>query len=340
MSMAELAVQVRNMGFLGHPVVDLTGLKGKFDFSFTLTLPGQRAAHGPADPDRPRDISVFDALDKDLGLKLEAVKHPVTMLVIDKSVVAAADAMDATPLTKKAAQFEVAEIHATKPGTTPGRRVLPSGQAEMANQSLAAILQTALNVEADRIVGLPKWAETDHYDIAAKAPLNQLNFDTLPIMLLGLIRERFKLETHEADSPITVYGITVSKKGLKLKASAGTARSSCKASAAEGKKVLTCENTTMAEFADKLRAQAPAYIDHAVVDLTGLKDAYDFSFAWTVKSHGAPQAGVTEGVASDPNGSITIFEVLEKELGLKLELTKHPMPAVVIDRLERTPTEN
>jgi uncharacterized protein (TIGR03435 family) len=101
----------------------------------------------------------------------------------------------------------------------------------------------------------------------------------------------------------------------------------------------------MAQFVDKLPAQAPAYINHAVVDLTGLTGAYDFAFAWTVKGRlatgqsGADASG-TAPVASDPTGDVTVFEAIEKDLGLKLELAKHPMPVVVVDHVERTPTEN
>ena len=44
--------------------------------------------------------------------------------------------------------------------------------------------------------------------------------------------------------------------------------------------------------------------------------------------------------ASDPNGSVTLFEAIEKQLGLKLEATKRPVPVFVIDHAEQKPTEN
>jgi uncharacterized protein (TIGR03435 family) len=43
--------------------------------------------------------------------------------------------------------------------------------------------------------------------------------------------------------------------------------------------------------------------------------------------------------ASDPTGSSTIFKTIEKQ-GLKLERTKSPVEMLVVDRLEKSPTEN
>jgi uncharacterized protein (TIGR03435 family) len=53
---------------------------------------------------------------------------------------------------------------------------------------------------------------------------------------------------------------------------------------------------------------------------------------------GTPDAGVPS--ASEPTGVLTIFEAVEKQLGLKPELHKRPMPVTVIDHIEHKPTEN
>jgi uncharacterized protein (TIGR03435 family) len=44
--------------------------------------------------------------------------------------------------------------------------------------------------------------------------------------------------------------------------------------------------------------------------------------------------------AADPGGGYTIFEAVEKQLGLKLETQKRPLQVIVIDHIERKPTEN
>jgi uncharacterized protein (TIGR03435 family) len=82
-----------------------------------------------------------------------------------------------------------------------------------------------------------------------------------------------------------------------------------------------------------------------VLDSTGIEGRWDFALTYVrsiVSGSGgevAQGAGATP-VASDPGGGLTIFEALEKQLGLKLESQKRPMTVTVIDRLEQKVTEN
>ncbi len=106
MTMKQLAPQLKLMGFLDRPVVDLTGLEKPFDFAMTLTLPGQRKKPTETDPDRPPDVSVFEAVDKNLGLKLELQKHPIPVLVIDNVSKPALDNATGASSVKKPVEFE------------------------------------------------------------------------------------------------------------------------------------------------------------------------------------------------------------------------------------------
>jgi uncharacterized protein (TIGR03435 family) len=94
---------------------------------------------------------------------------------------------------------------------------------------------------------------------------------------------------------------------------------------------------------------AAGYIDHAVIDSTGLEGGWDFVLTWTGRrafpngggrggETGQPAAGAV--AATDPTGALTFFEAVERELGLKLEIRKHPMPILVIDHVEQRPTDN
>jgi uncharacterized protein (TIGR03435 family) len=76
---------------LGHPVSDKTELKGVYDFKLQFTpddrlqstsplAPNARLPEPPADSNAP---SLFDALQEQLGLKLESGKGPVEIIVID-----------------------------------------------------------------------------------------------------------------------------------------------------------------------------------------------------------------------------------------------------------------
>ncbi len=65
----------------GRYVVDRTGLAGAWDFDLTFAQEGRGGPNAPAaDPDAP---SLFTAVQEQLGLKLEATKAPVEVLVID-----------------------------------------------------------------------------------------------------------------------------------------------------------------------------------------------------------------------------------------------------------------
>jgi uncharacterized protein (TIGR03435 family) len=63
-------------GQVGRPVVDMTGLAGNYSFVVYFTPEGPNSADGS-------EPSIFGALQEQLGLRLEARKGPVELLVID-----------------------------------------------------------------------------------------------------------------------------------------------------------------------------------------------------------------------------------------------------------------
>lgn len=44
--------------------------------------------------------------------------------------------------------------------------------------------------------------------------------------------------------------------------------------------------------------------------------------------------------AADPNGAVSFYEAVSKELGLKLVKEKRPEPVLVIDHIDDQPTPN
>jgi uncharacterized protein (TIGR03435 family) len=65
-------------GAMDRPVVDQTGLTGRYDFSLNWTLD---SLHATNDPNAPPGI--FTAIQEQLGLKLQAAKAPAEVVLID-----------------------------------------------------------------------------------------------------------------------------------------------------------------------------------------------------------------------------------------------------------------
>jgi uncharacterized protein (TIGR03435 family) len=205
-TMKFLAQQIRWMAFLDRPVVDLTGLTGSYDITLTLTPPGQRRRATGTDADQPQYVSAFDAVDK-LGLKLEAQKQPVSVIVVDHINQTPTDnPASVTSSKSKTTEFEVSDVRVSKPGATGNRRILPSGRIELTADTLKFMLRFALNVDDDRIIGAPKWIDTDKFDVIAQpAAASDVTPETLPLMLKALLADRFKLVTHEEEQSVPVY---------------------------------------------------------------------------------------------------------------------------------------
>ncbi len=91
-----------------------------------------------------------------------------------------------------------------------------------------------------------------------------------------------------------------------------------------------CHNLTGPAIADNLRTMVTDYVDHDAVDATKLEGSFDFELEWT------PRAAL----AAKGADGISLFDALEKQLGLKLELRNIPMPALAVERVNRKPTPN
>ncbi len=88
-SMTQLANALA--AFVGRIVFDRTELPGNFDFTLKWTpdqIPAgleRKAAAMNLPPIDPNGPSIFTALQEQLGLKLDAVKGPINVLVVDRA---------------------------------------------------------------------------------------------------------------------------------------------------------------------------------------------------------------------------------------------------------------
>jgi len=70
-----------------------------------------------------------------------------------------------------------------------------------------------------------------------------------------------------------------------------------------------------------------------VMDETGLTGRYDFKIHFQ-----SVRRATDAGVPSDP--APTVLNAVEEQLGLKLESATRSFPGLIIDSIERDPTEN
>ena len=68
--------------YLNQPIVDATGLTGKYDFDLKWTA-DETQAYARDEAAEPGGPSLFAAIQEQLGLKLEPAKGPVEVIVID-----------------------------------------------------------------------------------------------------------------------------------------------------------------------------------------------------------------------------------------------------------------
>jgi uncharacterized protein (TIGR03435 family) len=73
------------------------------------------------------------------------------------------------------------------------------------------------------------------------------------------------------------------------------------------------------------------FLGEVVVDKTAIDGVYDFEFRWTNDDQ-AP--------AGDAETAPTLFTALQETLGLRLQRQKVPVEMIVVDHVERVPTEN
>jgi uncharacterized protein (TIGR03435 family) len=109
-------------------------------------------------------------------------------------------------------------------------------------------------------------------------------------------------------------------------------------------RLLTCQNISMEQFAQMLPTVAGGYTRVPALDKSGLQGGYDFTlnFSPIEQVQGPrPEAGAANaGVAIDPTGALSLLDAVRRQLGIKLEETKRPVPVLVIDSLNETPTDN
>jgi len=233
--------------------------------------------------------------------------------------------------------FEVASI---KPNTSGERwetvSPLSGGRLTAKNVTVEWIVRTAYRLEPFQIAGLPAWANSERFDVLAKAADSAATIDQIRPMLQTLLADRFQMTVHRETKDLPIYTMTAAKNGPKL-TKAKTAdcsdptRSPCGGFRIFKRSQMWGNTVTVKQFA----AELTFMMQRSVVDKTGIQGLYDIRVEWTPE-HFGPEPG-TEVKPDEANP--TLFTAMQEQLGLKLQSDKGPVETVVIERVAR-PTEN
>lgn len=260
-------------------------------------------------------------------------------------------------------QFEVASIKpALSPAESRARGLPPAanridpGRYEV-TRPLQYLIHTAYRLEYYQKITGPDWLNTTFFQIQAKLS-DGAGEEQLPDMLRALLAGRLKLAAHMETSEEPVYILTTGKDGPKLKEAgpeagpaskwtpgtggrraivrSGTANGWLAYSEWNGVILMEANKISMPDLVQNLSRE----LNLPLLDKTGLTGMYEISIPvpgeWIRSA--MPGRYRNPESASDPAG-VNMTKSLER-LGLKLDKSKAPVGRLIVDHVEKVPTEN
>jgi uncharacterized protein (TIGR03435 family) len=196
----------------------------------------------------------------------------------------------------------------------------PTNRFYAHSMPLSALIGMAYEVDGKNITGEPNWLDSQHYDVDARVEGDrQLTYEEIKPLLQDLLAQRFHLVVHQSTKMTSGYAMIVGKGGAKLQASSEGVQQHAQV-LPNGFQVWHMDAKGIATVVS-IPAGGP------VADKTGLTGTYDVKLSY------APP--------NDPSSNLpSFFTALQEQLGLKLESDKVPVEMLVIDHVDKIPTEN
>jgi uncharacterized protein (TIGR03435 family) len=224
--------------------------------------------------------------------------------------------------------FEVATIKASGPTSPPiSIRRLPGGRLVTSNTPLAMLIQWAYQLDEGRLLGVPKGLDSIRFDVVAKAPEQEPVAGRMQLMMRALLAERFKLVVHHETRELTAYTLVTDTGGPKVSALSTAEPPGPNPFRMNEPGTLSGRRVTADMLANVLSNQ----LGRPVRNITGFSGAFDFALRW------APDNAVA---TADVQDRPTLFTAIREQLGFRLVAEKTSLDVVVIDHVERTPTDN
>jgi len=228
--------------------------------------------------------------------------------------------------------FEAASVKPSPEGPGHSGWHTRTGYLVLQNQNLRTMVATAYRLTEDRVLGGPKWIDSDRYNVEARAA-GPADDPELLVMLQNMLAERFQVKLHREQKELSGYLLATVKGRLKIEPDPPDPNNPNAGSKSHGSRGrLEAQRISM----DKLTEILSRQLGVPVVDKTDAKGVYTFTLEWTPEPR--RPAASDSLVATEPAGP-TLFDALAQQLGLKLESKKIRAEVIILDQAQK-PTEN
>jgi uncharacterized protein (TIGR03435 family) len=240
--------------------------------------------------------------------------------------------------------FEVASVKPNDSGSrASSSSTMPGGGFRATNITLRLLILTAYRLKGFQLIGGPDWLDSARFDIAARAPENTTQDQTL-LMLRTLLEERFKFAAHGETKEQQVYALVPVRIDGTLGPKIKRSTLDCTATPSSqgcGMNTNTTSNSGMMKgggrsLSDLAGALGNFIVNRMVIDRTGLTGTYDFELSWTPDLQSTSLDGPPAASTAD---APSIFTTVQEQLGLRLDSQRGSVEFLVIDSLQR-PSEN
>jgi uncharacterized protein (TIGR03435 family) len=218
------------------------------------------------------------------------------------------------------------------------------------NASIQDLIRRAWNIKPFQIAStIP--IDRDRFDVVARLPADSSR-EEFRAMFQNLLMDRFALKTHMGTGDVLVNEMLVSDKGMKVKEnpeanSTDSPKTKPSSGTPEWRTLqpgipgvvqqesikgnclvfhMQVQQQTLADFVRWLHSDLP------MIDHTGMTGKYTFTFDYANDLPGA--------TANEPCDAPGLEEALRSQVGIALVRRKLPFPVVVVDSVNRNPSDN
>ncbi|MEP6962118.1 MAG: TIGR03435 family protein [Acidobacteriota bacterium] len=242
--------------------------------------------------------------------------------------------------------------------------------------SLKNVVMAAYDVKNFQVTG-PDWLDSERFDIAVVVPEGATK-EQVSLMWRNLLASRFGMKAHIEQKEFSVDELIVGPRGHKLKEAdennpapmqfpggpgmpppppPPSAASEDGKSAQKGPQLMMMISSGPNGIVGKTSGRGQPIsglvdlisnqIGHPVVDKTGLTGKYDFDLEFAPTNLRGPAGEAIRAplqgpapAGATPDLGLDLGDAVQQQLGLRLVKGKGKLDAVVVDKIERTATEN